>query len=221
MQQTIFHIWNFLVIENFSGLATILTIGGAIYLYLRAKRESKQQIATLLVSDIRNADSALKIIRDSISAPVKTIPELTVLPENNWKKFSYLFSRDLDEDEINLINKYFSNLERINYIVDQHNNLFLLQISSRMNALQFSNMSIISSSKSEEEAKKAVDELDSKFGSGNISNSPYEPKGFYTNLERYLPEIPNILTSSAGKKLKKISNPENIHVFKNISKLRP
>lgn len=218
--QQIINIWNFLVIQNFSGLATILTIGGAIYLYLRAKKENKQQIATLLINDIRNADSAIKTVKDSFNNPIKTIPDVTVLPENNWKKFSFLFSRDFDEDEISQMNKYFNNVERINYIVTQHNNLFLLHISTRMSALQNANMNILLSADTEELAKREIEELDKRFANSNISNSPYEPMGFYSNLEKYLPEISNLLTSSTGKKLKRIVTPPKSHIFRSLLSIR-
>lgn len=217
--QIIFDLWSFLVIRNFSGLATILTIGGAIYLYLRTKKESKQQIATLLINDIRNANTAINAIKDAFNNPVKSIPEITVLSENNWKKFSYLFSKDFDEDEMNQMNKYFNNVERISYIITQHNNLFLIHISTRMAALQGANINLLSNADTVEEARSKIKELDDKFAT-NISNSPYEPMGFYNNLEKYLPEIPNILISSAGKKLKQIANPERIHVVKNLLRFR-
>lgn len=206
--QILFSFLNFLVIQNFSGLATILTIGGAIYLYLKSKRENKQQIATLLINDIRNANTAIEAIKDAFNNPTnKFIPDITVLSENNWKKFSYLFSRDFDEDEMRNMNKYFNNIERISYLVNQHSNLFLLQISSRMAALQGTNINLLSSAASERQAKENIAELDRRFANNDISTSPYEPNLFYYNLEKYLPEIPSILMTLAGKKLKQIANP--------------
>ena len=213
MQQLVYDLWDFLVIKNFSGLATILTIGGAIYLYLKARREGKQQIATLLVNDIRNANVAINTIRDAFNDNPKTIPEVTVLPENNWKKFSFIFSKDFDEDEMGQLNKYFNNVERINYIVTQHSNLFLMHVSTRMAALQSVNMNLLSSANTANEVKEAIRKLDDKFAIPD-TNSHYEPAGFYTNLERYLADVPSILMTTAGKKLKQIANPPK-------SKFRP
>lgn len=199
-------ILRFLIIDNFDGLATILTIGGAIYLYLRSKREFKQQIATLLVSDIRNADTSIEKVRDAFDKPIvnRSIPDITVLPENNWKKYSHLFSKDFDEDETSLLNLYFASVERISFIVTQSNNIFLQTVSARTNALQKENMRILASSRSLDEVNKKLQELDKRFASG-VSTSPYSPQFFYDNLGEYLPKVPSVLTSSAGKKLKKIA----------------
>src|ERR1700732_3649414 len=122
-------IFTFFNSNFFVSLSTILTIGGAIYLYIRQKAENKQQIATLLISDIRNAQSAIQTVRTSLNTNI--IPEITVLPENNWKKYSYLFSRDLDQDDTAALNKFFADTERVSYIVTQFNNMFQVSISDR------------------------------------------------------------------------------------------
>lgn len=186
----------------FVASATILTIGGAIYLYIRQKGENKQQIATLMINDIRNAESAIQIVKDSLSHQI--IPEITVLPENNWKKYSYLFSKDLDQDETTLINNFFSNVERVSYIVTQANNMFLVLISDRDAAIQTANIQLVSGSKTYTEAKKKLSVFDGIL-SQQISASPYIPSGFYTKLHNYLPGISDILNTEAGRKLKKIA----------------
>ncbi len=205
LMQILLSFWDFFT-KHFEGFATILTIGGAIYLYLRQKKESKQQIATLIINDIRNANIALKTVKDSFNS-VRVIPDVTVLPENNWKKFSYLFSRDLDEDDVEKINNFFSNVERISYIITQYNNLFLQHIFTRMSALQITNLNLLATAIDAKGAKETIDELDKRFADPNISNSVYNPTGFYTNLEKYLPEVPDLLTSTVGIKLKQMANP--------------
>lgn len=209
--QPLFSLWDFLVIKHFDGLATILTIGGAIYLYLKNKHENKQQIATLILNDIRNADSSIETLKNFFNNSTnRTIPDITILPENNWKKFSYLFSRDFDEDEIRLLNKYFANVERISYLVTQHSNLFIQHVFTRMSALQGANINILASDLSDNEIKQKIVLLDKRFADETISNSPYDPKGYYANLENYLPEVPSLLTDSVGEKLKKLSNPPKL-----------
>lgn len=208
-----FNIWTDLLNTNFfSGLSTILTIGGAIYLFFRQKKEHKQEIAALLLNDIRNANNALQVVRDLFNGPGRNIPDITILPDNNWKKYSYLFSKDFDEDELDEINNYFINTERCSYLVQQHSNLFLQHIFTRMNAMQNANINLLVSN-SEDDAKFKISEFDQKFANPNISSSPYDPIGFYTNLEKYLPEIPNILTSSVGIKLKEMAYPKKRTLF--------
>ncbi|MBI3577531.1 hypothetical protein HY086_05840 [Candidatus Gottesmanbacteria bacterium] len=187
----------------FVSLSTILTIGGAIYLYLRQKRENKQQIATLLVNDIRNAQAAIQVVRDSLNTQI--IPEITVLPENNWKKYSYLFSKDLDQDDTALLNKFFSDVERVSYIVTQANNMLLVTISDRDAAIQNANINIVANSKNLVQARKKLATFDGIINQ-QISTSPYVPSGFYTKLHNYLPGILDLLSTEAGRKLKNIAN---------------
>jgi len=187
----------------FTSLATILTVGGAVILYWLQKRQTKEQIAILLVNDIRNAQSAIQTVKDSLKDSL--IPEITVLPENNWKIHSYLFSKDFDQDETRLINKFFSDVERISYIVTQANNMFLMQISDRNAAVQNANIKFIADSKEVMEAKQKIELFDKIFADKEVSNSPYLPSGFYIKLNKYLPEVPDILSTTVGIKLKKIA----------------
>lgn len=195
-------ILNFFNSNFFVSLTTILTIGGAIFLYIRQKEENKQQIATLLVNDIRNAQSAIQIVRDSLENRI--IPEITVLPENNWKKFSHLFSKNLDQDETALLNKFFSDVERVSYVVTQANNMLLVTISDRDAAIQTANINIVANSKNFMQASKKIAIFDGILNQ-QISTSAYIPSGFYTKLDQYLPGVPDILSAAVGRKLKKIA----------------
>lgn len=186
----------------FVSLSTILTIGGAIYLYFAQKRENKQQIATLLVNDIRNAQAAIQVVRDSLN--VQIIPEITVLPENNWKKHSHLFSKNLDQDDTALINKFFSDVERVSYVVTQANNMLLVTITDRDAAIQNANINIVANSKNIAQARKKLAAFDDIMNQ-QISTSPYIPSGFYTKLHNYLPGIPDLLSAEVGRKLKSIA----------------
>lgn len=192
----------------FVALTTLLTIGGGIYLYLRQKNENKQQIAILLINDIRNAQDAIQTVKDSLRND-SLIPEIVVLPDNNWGKYSYLFSKDLDQDEMRSINKFFSYAERINYIITQANNMFLLQITNRSKAMQESNLRIIETSRTVEEAVMRLNIFDTIFKDRRVSNSPYVPQGFYDSLDKYLPDMQDLLNSSAGKKFKQIAKLKN------------
>jgi hypothetical protein len=198
------NIINFFNSNFFVSLSTILTIGGAIYLYLRQKSEIKQQIARLLINDIRNAQSAMLQIKSSLVNNI--IPEITVLPENNWKKHSYLFAKDLDQDDTETLNKFFSSVERISFIVTQANNMFIVGVTHRNSAIQNANIDIVRSAATYQIAQKKLAVFDSILGNNQVSTSAYIPSGFYTNLRIYLPTVPDILNSEAGRKLKTIAH---------------
>jgi hypothetical protein len=192
--------------QFFSGLATILTVGGAILVYKLQKGKEKQQIAILLINDIRNAHSAITSVKDALHVSgIPELPEVTILSENNWSKYSYLFSKDFDQDETALINKYFSDIERLNYIVTQANNMFLLQVSERTAALQKENLRIIADSETIKKMIERLSKLDRFFADVKTSTSPYIPVGFYDKLKKYMPEVPDLLNTPVGEKLKNIA----------------
>jgi len=79
-------------------VALIASIVGsfAIYIYNKQKSDSKQNAAIVLVNEIRNAESAIQTVRDSIR-DAGIVPEITVLPFNSWNKYSNYFAKDLDQ----------------------------------------------------------------------------------------------------------------------------
>jgi hypothetical protein len=188
----------------FVALVTGLTGAIAMILYNKQKRETRERIAISLINDIRNSWEAVELVRIYLRETGIT-PEITVLPENNWKKYSYLFTKDLDQDEMDITNKYFANIERVNYIVNQSNDTFITQIKDRDAALQNANLDIIKKADTVEDAITKINKLNLIFGDSKISSSPYYPQGFIDKLNKYLPEAIDLMNTPVGAKLKTIA----------------
>ncbi|MDD5415552.1 MAG: hypothetical protein PHE48_00930 [Candidatus Daviesbacteria bacterium] len=198
-------IWqSFLDSNFFVGLSTIFTVAGAIILYKRQKDAEKRQIAALLVNEIRNAETAIQALKTRNKA--NEIPELIILPQNNWNKYSHLFIKDLDSDQINGINRFYFDIERANYIVNYGNTveLFLLNIRSRLMTAHETVSGIIDKS-SKVNLKKNMANFNEKFQNVN-SYFHYSPIGFTTILDSHLEIIIPILDSPAGLKLKQMAD---------------
>jgi len=201
-------IWDFINTNFFSALVTIVGASFVIYLYKKQKKEQKQRAAIILVNEIRNIEESIDIFRDSLREDPNRLelPEITILSENNWQKFSDLFSKDFDQDQIRKINKFYSDAARLSYIVTNANNMFIVNVYNRASAMQQANISLISSSANIEEAKSKINTFENILFDPNISKTPYVPQGFNSKLIKYLGDTEPILLTSIGEKLKKIAN---------------
>lgn len=201
------NIWSFLSSffnsNFFVGISTILTIVWAVILYLRQKDSEKQRIAVILVNEIRNAEEAIKSLKKRPAG--NEIPEIIILPQNSWSKYSHLFSNDLDRDQIDTINRFYFEAERANYIVSHGNTveLFLSNVKARLNAAQQQVVNIIDITP-KANLKTKMKEFSDKFYTQETFFH-YSPVGFLTNLDLHLNNITFILDSPAGIKLKQLA----------------
>lgn len=201
-------IWSFLVAffnsNFFQGFSTILTVIGAVILYLRQKNAEKQRIAAALVNEIRNAEEAINSLKNR-TAGVE-IPEIIILPQNSWNRYSHLFIKDLDQDQINTINRFYFEAERANYIVSRGNtvDLFLSNIKARTEAAHQKVLDIVATA-SKKNLKARMKEFSDRFYSQD-SFFAYSPNGFPNQLDSHLKNITLILDSPAGIKLKELAD---------------
>ncbi len=201
------NIWSFfLVVFNsnfFVGIATIITVFGAIWIYKRQKNAEKQQLAALLVNEIRNAEEAIQSLRTRPQG--NELPEIIILPQNSWAKYSHSFIKDLDRDQIDSINRFYFDAERANYIVTYGNTLelFLTNIKYRTLAAHQKVLDIVEKTPSKTLAK-AMKQFSDKFYSTD-SLFHYSPMGFPNMLDSHLKNINFILDAPAGIKLKQLA----------------
>lgn len=195
------NIINFFNSNFFGSLSTIVTIGGAIFLYRNQQREHKQQIARLLVNEIRNAENSIRILKERTRG--NDLPEIVILPQNNWNTYSHLFTNDFDQDSIQVIKTFYSNAEIANYIVAHGNSmeLFLLEVKQRSSAIISKIMDIVDRTPNSDVRGK-VDEFTMKT---NDSTYHYLPSGYESRLDNYLNKISFILDTPTGEKLKKLA----------------
>lgn len=197
---------DFLNSNFFIALVTGLSATVAILLYNKQKNESKQRAAILLINEIRNAEAAIGLVKDTLTQnPGASLPEITVLPENSWNKFSNLFTKDFDQDQIRLINKFYSDAERVNYIVTQSNNMFLVNVLNRASAIQHANVNLLANAKHKANVVKLIAEFEERLWRRDASPSIYTPQGFTDQLNKYLIDIQFLLSTPVGEKFKKIA----------------
>lgn len=200
-------VWSFLATffnsNFFQGFSTILTVIGAVILYLGQKNAEKQRIAAALVNEIRNAEESINSLKNRPAG--LEIPEIIILPQNSWGKYSHLFTKDLDQDQINTINRFYFEAERANYIVSRGNtvDLFLSNIKARTEAAHQKVLDIVATA-SKKRLKAEMKEFSDKFYNQD-SFFAYSPNGFPNQLDLHLKNITLILDSPAGIKLKELA----------------
>lgn len=189
----------------FAGLATILTGAVVIFIYFWQKKDSKIQAAKVLLTEIRIAEDRIDQIRDKIISD-STMDLPSVFPTENWKKYSHLFVRDFDQDELKLLNNFYDFGELIEDFAKRNNNYFWITTEERARVT----------------VQKIAKFVDESFGTTNpddnvlkrrnyiskgmdMYNQIYAPKKTLDGIRDYLPKIPKITTSSCGIKLKKIA----------------
>lgn len=189
---------NFLNSNFFIALIT-LTVGGfAIGLYIRQKRDFKRDAANIILMEIRHAEKEaerMKAVGVESSNTVKII-----LPTNNWIKHNYLFIKDLDRDELDLINNFYNQCSAIDGALSQ------MSISKQLEQKGSCIHNILV-----QIAKDAISQADFDNKKKNfldiIHDEAYvfRPDAPLNTIIKGLNNLTMITTSTAGGKLKKIA----------------
>ena len=180
----------------FAGLATILTGAVVIHIYLRQKREEKVQAARIIIQEIREAEDKVDIVTEKMhSGATNNLPP--VLPVNNWRKYSHLFAKDFDQDELKLINGFYSNCEIIHDMVGKQNNFFWITTEERARVVQNKLADLLFS-----EAQN-VDTLLDKYSRHPYS---YAPQRTLDEITFAIGQFKKISIASCGQKFKHLSD---------------
>ena len=198
---------NFLESNFFIGLATILTGGTAIFIYLRQRKDNKTKAARVLLLEIRAAEERIEQIRDQITNHSTSDLPL-VFPTKSWKTYSHLFVDDFDHDEWKLISSFYDYGEVIEDYARKNNDFFWVTTEERARVTtnvvaEFVKEAIKQNSTTPDAYVQQRRDLFSLLMDRN--NTPYVPQKTLTQIGTYLTKIRFITTSSCGIKLKKIA----------------
>jgi len=199
------NIWqDFLNTNFFTGISTIVTVVGAIVVYKFQKSSEKQQIARLLVNEIRNAENGIQNLTDH--ANDLEYPVISILPKNSWSDYSHFFAKDLNQDDYVQMNNFFTIASVLEYVVRKGNKIdrFLLQAEQRSAATLNAIYNLVAGSPDKESEKTNFKKFESYLDEG-IGNYHYAPQGFHSHLTELLKNYSPILETHAGTVLKKVA----------------
>lgn len=109
---------NFINSNLYNAVATFLVGLFAIYLYIKQKEDQKRDAANVIIAEIRQAE---RLIDQFKKSGISNDISYKLLPSNNWVKYNYLFINDLDQDEIEQINNFYSQCFVLDKAIDQIN----------------------------------------------------------------------------------------------------
>lgn len=186
----------------FVAIATLIVGGFAICLYLKQKKDYKRDAANIILMEIRHAEKEIEQIKLNIVKSFNAIKLL--LPTNNWAKYNYLFIKDFDRDELDLINNFYNRCSAIDNALSQMS--ISKQIEQKTGYIQNALV---------EMAKSCLSQADfdnkKKLFLKIIEKEKYvfHPSAPISIIVQGLNNLVTITTSTVGNKLKKIAKISN------------
>jgi hypothetical protein len=186
----------------FVGITTLVVGGFAIFLYYKQKRDHKRDTASIILMEIRHAEKVVERMKSS-GVEISNVMEI-LLPTNNWVKFNHLFIKNLDRDELDLINNFYNKCAMIDIALGQIG--ISNQLEQKGNYIHNALVQL---------AKESLDQVNfdarKKAFLDIIQKEPYifRPDAPLKTISQGLNSLNPITTSSAGDKLKKIAKIKN------------
>ena len=118
-----------------SPLTTLIVGGFAIGLYIKQKIDQEKDAARLILQEIRYAEQQIRVARTISGGNYPLADKL--LPTNSWHSNIHLFVGKLNEAEIDIISRFYSNAAYIDVVIskisDYKNSLMVQKSSSITN----------------------------------------------------------------------------------------
>lgn len=197
-------LYRFLDSNLFQTIILLLTGLIGIYVYFLGKRVEKKNAAQIILMELRNAEKTIQNIK---AANVIAATE-SIMATNSWSKYNHLFVDVLDQDELDLINRFYSQAEFAEEQRKRILNVIPLAIEEKMRATQrgLVDMAIQKADKPLEESEKWYTQtrelLIKQINDEEFTFSPNFPQ---EQLKLLLTNMSVVTTSSVGVKLKKIA----------------
>lgn len=196
---------------NFFFASTTFIVGSfALFIYTKQKSDEKSNAATTVLLEIRNAESKISIISEKLYTS-NHIDFPSVLQINSWRKYSHLFVRDLDQDELQLINTFYSACEIIEDLVIKQNNFVWIAAEERAKVVQ----QMLAKIHDEFQKKYPSDAIEAQntFNNSKLGITKYYTDETYSyapskcidGLKFQIETVGKITTTTCGSKLKKLA----------------
>ncbi|MEZ9706439.1 hypothetical protein AB4308_18715 [Vibrio breoganii] len=166
----------------------------ALGVYLLSKAHERKSAATILLMDIRNAESVVLTIKDKgLDLWTKEI-----LTDNNWDKFKHLFVGKFSNDEIAAFNRFFDSCSEMKDARTRMRDLFYTTLTAKAELYQQKVYEIedLNTPQGRQKQQQLFQNINGDFGVFDAD----EPK---QRLLKNLELMGNLSNSSGFMKLKK------------------
>ncbi len=199
------------LLNTYPSLVTFLVGLIAFFLYTKQQQDTKKEIATIIVNEIRYAEEKIKEIKKDLNRlDHNFFPEL-LLPQNTWVKYQHLFIKDLDPiDEYPTVQNFYSNCSIIDsaFKFISPTSVFVQKSDALLNGVSHIAEKLVMEGgvKNKEELKEVfegrADIFASLFAENNSFFTGHVPK---IEITKRLERIDPIMNTPVGDKLKKIA----------------
>jgi hypothetical protein len=200
-------LYDLLIVQNFSGFATLLAGAVAWTVYTQQKKDKKINSARIILSEIRLAEKRIDEIKDLLERNQKNFP--SVLPVNSWEKHSALFASDFDQDQIEELNEFYNNCSIIENAVKKDDRYLWLTADAISQTAQTKYFDLIVASLN---ADFTINyDLLEKYRSSVLNTFvqnpyPYAPQVTLNIIRSRMDKLSKLTTSTTGTKLKKLAH---------------
>ena len=115
--------WKFLDSSFFIALITLIAGLVALYIYKRKQWDNKEDAANIILLEIQNAERQLKQVRENIKKDILE-ENFYVMKTESWNKYKYLFVRNFDRDEWDIIAEFYHKCQLFDAAVSHQSSFF-------------------------------------------------------------------------------------------------
>jgi hypothetical protein len=145
-----------------NGVITLFVGGVALLVYWLSKRNEKRNAATIIIMDVRHAESVVTSIleRGFVDKDTKD-----VLTENNWKKYKHLFASDFSQDDFVSFNRFFESCAEMSDARNRLKEIFYSGLNAKAVIMQEKVLSIseLESVEGKAERDKIISQINKEF----------------------------------------------------------
>lgn len=109
--------------NTFVALSTLLVGSVAFIVYKIQQKDFKKDAANAILLEMKSAERSLRVVKENINKDILAA-DTQVMHYESWSKHKYLFVRDLDRDEWDLITDFYAKCQLIDEAVKYNNSSF-------------------------------------------------------------------------------------------------
>jgi hypothetical protein len=178
-----------------NSVVTLFVGGIALTTYWLGKKHEKSSAATIVIMDIRHAESVVQSILEKDQIDINT---KDVLFENNWSKYKHLFAKDFSQDDFAAFNRFFDSCVEMSDARNKLREVHYTTINTKARLMQERIYGLDNLASVEGQAK--ANQIFMEISQGNYGFDPDEPKN---RIMKNLQMMGRLSNTSSFNKLKK------------------
>lgn len=107
----------FLDSNSITSLTTLVVGLFAFIIYYKQKVSFKRDAASLILQEIRYAEQQVRIAKDTLQYGFSL--SIILLPTNNWNNNIHLFINNLEQNDIDLISKFYADARYLDRLISK------------------------------------------------------------------------------------------------------